>query len=127
MKQHFQFLLLLCLSCFGTQLIAQEKIIYFHSDIQILENGGLDVTETIKVKAEGDQIKRGIFRVLPTSYEGKFGLKFKVNYDFLNVLRDGSREDYHTESTNTEVKLYIGSSSVFLNTGEYVYTIRFYE
>ncbi len=103
----------------------QERIVFFHSDIEILDNGGLSITETIKVNAEGNLIKRGIYRVLPTSYEAKFGLNFDVSYDFVEVLKDGNQEDHHVEELSKEIKLYIGSSSVYLTPGYYTYTIHY--
>ncbi len=41
------------------QVQAEERIHDYHSDIQILNDGSLRVTETITVNAEGQKIKRG--------------------------------------------------------------------
>mgnify|MGYP006304161487 CR=1 FL=1 len=48
-----------------------EEIIYFHSHIQVQQNGSMVVTETIQVQAEGNKIKRGIYRDFPTSYKDR--------------------------------------------------------
>ena len=50
---------------------ADERILKFVSDIDVASNGTLTVTETIAVSAEGDQIKRGIFRDIPLAVEGE--------------------------------------------------------
>lgn len=60
----FLFILLFSLTSF-----AQEEILNFDSQIIVDKDGGLDVTETITVRAEGDKIKRGIFRVLPQYFK----------------------------------------------------------
>ncbi|MCB0510369.1 MAG: DUF2207 domain-containing protein, partial [Bacteroidetes bacterium] len=107
------------------KLFAKEEILFFHSEIRILENGHLDVVETIQVKAEGFKIKRGIYRVLPTTYKAKFGLDFKVNYQFISILKDGREEDWHTEKVGDEIQLYIGSSELYLPEGIYTYEIHY--
>ena len=49
---------------------ADERILSWHSHIVVEKSGDLVVTETIRVRAEGDRIKRGIYRdiPLPVSY-----------------------------------------------------------
>ena len=42
-----------------------ERIVSFKSDIHIAENADVTVTEKIKVYANGNNIRRGIFRALP--------------------------------------------------------------
>ena len=43
---------------------ADERILNFASDISVFTDGGMRVSETIRVRAEGVQIRRGIFRSL---------------------------------------------------------------
>ena len=45
---------------------AKERILYFQSDLQISTDASMEVIETIRVQAEGKQIKRGIYRDFPT-------------------------------------------------------------
>lgn len=45
---------------------AVERIIQFISDVAVQRNGDLIVVETIRVEAEGNVIRRGIFRDFPT-------------------------------------------------------------
>ena len=47
---------------------AVERILQFISDVTVERNGDLIVTETIRVEAEGNVIRRGIFRDFPTIY-----------------------------------------------------------
>ena len=38
---------------------SDERILSFHSDVRVMTDGMIEVTETIKVRAEGHQIRRG--------------------------------------------------------------------
>ena len=41
---------------------AQERILAYDSTVVVADDGSLDVTERITVRAEGSQIRRGIYR-----------------------------------------------------------------
>ena len=45
---------------------AQERIPSHDSTVAVNADGSMDVTETIKVHAEGSDIRRGIYRDFPT-------------------------------------------------------------
>jgi uncharacterized membrane protein YgcG len=81
------------------------------------------VTETIKVRAEGINIKHGIYRNFPTIYKDNLGNKVVVDMDILQISRDGKPEDYHTGSSSNGIIIYIGNKNVFLDPGDYTYTI----
>ena len=57
---------------------AEERIRDYHSDIQILNDGSLRVTETITVNAEGQKIKRGIYRDFPIAYTSRYMVPIKL-------------------------------------------------
>ncbi|HEY6906826.1 MAG TPA: DUF2207 domain-containing protein, partial [Ignavibacteriaceae bacterium] len=101
----------------------QEKIYSYHSDIVINKDASMTVTETIKVKALGIDIKRGIYRDFPTTYEDSYGNKIVVNMDILGVYRDDRPDDYHTESLQNGKRIYIGNENVFLDPGDYTYKL----
>ena len=54
--------------CVAAPAAAQERILSFVSDVRVERNGDLAVTETIRVQAEGREIRRGILRDFPTVY-----------------------------------------------------------
>jgi len=101
----------------------QEKIYSYHSDIVINKDASLDVTETIKVKALGINIRRGIYRDFPTTYKDALGNKVVVKMDILGVYRDNRPEDYHTESRDNGIRIYIGNENIFLDPGDYTYKL----
>ena len=59
---------------------AVERIIQFISDVNVQRDGDLVVTETIRVEAEGNVIRRGIFRDFPTSYTRPDGTRVEVGF-----------------------------------------------
>ena len=99
-----------------------ERIVSFKSDITIAENAEVTITETIQVYANGNNIKRGIFRALPT-VRNINGRKEKIYYKILSVLRDGNREKYHENIENGIFTIYIGDKNTTLSSG-YFYTYQ---
>lgn len=123
MKKIFTIILLsiLCASAFPQQ----EKIYTYHSDIVINKDASMNVTETINVKAAGINIRHGIYRDFPTTYRDSYGNKVVVDMQILGVYRDGRTEDYHTESLENGIRIYLGSKNIYLNPGDYTYRIEY--
>ena len=101
-----------------------EHILNYHSDIRIQKDCKVLITETITVYAEGNEIRRGIFRELPTSYLYKGG-NTHIGFKLLGVKRDGRSEDYHTENFSNGIRIYAGSPSVYIPTGVHTYEFRY--
>lgn len=124
-------LLRLCLSlcialAFSNISLAQERILDYHSDITIQHDGSMLVEEQIKVSAEGNKIKRGIYRDFPTEYRDHLNNRYNVTFELLEVKRDGVSEPYHTESLNNGTRIYAGRKNYFLPRGEYTYTFLYH-
>ncbi|REC76141.1 DUF2207 domain-containing protein [Chryseobacterium elymi] len=105
-------------------ILGPEKIISFHSDIDVDENSGITVTENIKVYSLGDNIKRGIFRALPLSRNLNNKTQ-KVRYHIISVKKNGEEEDYHEEKEDGYLKIYAGNKDVILDPGTYDYEIKY--
>lgn len=101
-----------------------ERILHYRSDVQVASDGSLDVTETIRVRSEGNRIQRGIYRDFPTRYE-RAGRRIRVGFDVESVERDGRSEPWETERIDNGVRLRIGDADVMLDDGEHLYTIRY--
>jgi uncharacterized membrane protein YgcG len=100
-----------------------ERILDYYSDIALHENGSMTVTETIEVVCAGQEIQRGIYRTFPTRYKDRHGNTIRVSFDVMEILKNGEPEPYHIEKMGNGVKVYIGSRDVFLDYGEYTYTL----
>lgn len=116
------FLLFLWMAC-GAQ--AEEVIRDYHADIVVLPDATIEVTETITVNAEGNEIRRGIFRDFPLYAQDARGFRQKVDFELISVERDGQPEPNHTESVSGGIRIYTGSADVFLRPGEYLYTLTY--
>ena len=104
---------------------AEEKILSFHSLIQISADGGITVTETIAAQVEGQQIKRGILRDFPTDYRDRLGRSVTVPFQVLRVRRDGQSEPWSVSRQANGVSVRIGDASVMLPHGRHVYEIMY--
>jgi hypothetical protein len=101
----------------------EERILSYDSHIAVLADGTMTVRETIKARARGDKIKRGIYRDFPTLYRDHYGNRYRVVFEVLEVLRDGKADAYHIESLKNGQRVYIGKKDVYLNPGDYTYTL----
>ncbi len=123
-RAFFAFLAILGL-CLAGSAHADERILAFDSVLAIQADGSLDVTETIRVRAEGVNIRRGIFRDFPTRYTDRFGNRVVVDFQLLDVLRDGHPEPHFTERRPNGVRINTGNDS-FLNVpAEITYTLHY--
>ena len=100
---------------------ADERILSFDSDILVRQDGWIEVRETIRVRAEGRQIRRGVYREFPTRYQDRRGLDYVVDYRPLAVLRNGSREDFHSVNVDNGVITYFGHRDRYIASGEHTY------
>ncbi len=105
--------------------LADERILNFQSDVLVRQDGWIDVTETITVRAEGARIQRGIYRDFPTEYEDSYGNNHVVAYEPQSVLRNDAPEAFHSEKLSNGVRTYFGSSDRFLDHGIHVYIYRY--
>ena len=104
---------------------AEEAIENFHSDISVDRDGTVHVTETIRVRAEGNQIKRGIFRDVSTTFEDAERRVHQIGFKLLDVTRDGRPEPHFIERYSDYLRIYAGEENVFLDTGSYTYVITY--
>lgn len=127
----FSFLL-----CLASGLYAQENeqalpdyyaegIISFHSDITIENSGLVRISEHIKVYANGDKIKRGIFRDIPLYRPNKYGREQRIDINVLQVLKDSLETNYKVEEQGRSINIRIGDPDVILEPGVYEYIIKY--
>jgi len=104
---------------------ADERILDFRSDIVVAPDASMDVTETIRVRGEGDRVRHGIYRDFPTDYRDRAGNRVHVDFEPVGLTRDGHDEPFHTERQSNGVRVYFGSSDTLLSPGEYVYELHY--
>jgi uncharacterized membrane protein YgcG len=104
---------------------ADERILNFASDVVVLPDGWIEVTETITVRAEGARIQRGIYRDFPTEYKDRYGNSHVVAYQPLAVLRNDAPEDFHSEKRSNGLRTYFGNPNRYLEHGMHTYVYRY--
>ncbi len=123
-----RFIVLVALACLATSARAQadgERILDYHSRIEVQPDASVIVNETITVRSFQRQIRRGIYRDFPTRYRDRFGNWVKVDFKVLEVLRDGQPEPWFTESLSNGVRVNTGDDNSLPGTGNYAFTIRY--
>jgi uncharacterized membrane protein YgcG len=103
----------------------QEVIQRFDSVVRIAPDGSLTVTETIRVRAEGAEIKRGIYRDFPLTFRDTTGRTREVSFRLLGVMRDGRPEPHFTKRQGSFIRIYAGQEDVLLRRGDYTYTFSY--
>jgi uncharacterized membrane protein YgcG len=118
-------LLLAAVFLFPLSTLADERILEYRSDIHVHENGQLTVTEFIRVRAEGQNIRRGIYRDFPTRYRDRLGNYITVDFIPLSVHRNGKPEAWHTKDMSNGVRVYAGSEHRIVEPGIHDYELKF--
>ena len=102
--------------------LADEAIEFFDSDVSVRSDGSLHVEETIRVHAEGKDIKHGIFRDVVSLSQLGSGTGDSI-VRFLEVKRDGQSEAYQIVRSPDGVRVYAGQEDVLLAAGTHTYEL----
>jgi hypothetical protein len=106
------------------EIVVGERILSYRSDIAVRADGALDVTETIRVNAEGAEIRHGIYRDFPTVYY-RDGRRIRVGFEVAGVTRDGRPERYRVSAFGNGMRITIGDENAFVERGQHSYAIRY--
>ena len=104
---------------------AYEHILSFDSRASFNPDGSMEMQENIKVLSLGNEIRRGIFRTLPLTWNRQDGKIFSVDYAIKSVSRDGVAEFYSLDRASKTLTVRIGSAERILKPGIYQYEIRY--
>ncbi|MET3926411.1 DUF2207 domain-containing protein [Devosia sp. 2618] len=104
---------------------AREEISGFAADVTLRTDGSVRVIETIDINAEGIDIRRGIYRDIPTVQLSISGQKIRSELDVATVTRDGASEPYRTERMGDFVRIWIGDSDQFVTRGKHRYVVTY--
>ncbi|NNE23383.1 MAG: DUF2207 domain-containing protein, partial [Rhizobiales bacterium] len=118
-------LLLAVLLSWPAVAAAREEILQFDSLIEVQSDGGIIVTENITVRAEGRQIKRGIYRELPVNYISSLGDRRPAGFKLLKVDSTATGDAHFTERLGENIRIYAGQRHRRLDPGVYTYTFRY--
>ncbi|HTV59404.1 MAG TPA: DUF2207 domain-containing protein [Verrucomicrobiae bacterium] len=102
-----------------------ERILDYHSDVELRTDGTLVVQETIQVESHGWRIRHGIYRDFPTHYRDRLGNAYIVGFDLLGATRDGQPEISRVENRANGKRIYLGNPNSLLSPGRYTYAITY--
>src|SRR5579864_1438165 len=124
-----RFLLATCLSlsAAGSARGQAERILDYHSDITLEDDGSLEVTETITVVSAGRQIRHGIFRDFPTSYRDLTNNRYVVGFQMLSATCDSAPEQFRVEEQFNGKRIYLGNPNTLVSPGQHVYTLTYHK
>jgi uncharacterized membrane protein YgcG len=105
--------------------VADERIRSYDIAVDIRADGSLDVTERIRVRAEGSQIRRGIYRDFPTRYRDRYGNRVVVGFELLDVRRNGEPEPNFTERVANGIRINTGNDDFLQVPAEYTFTLSY--
>ena len=109
----------------ATTAAAQERILSYDIIVEVKKDATIEVTENIAVRAEGSQIRRGIYRDFPTRYSDRMGNRVRVGLDVLGVEKNGVTEPWFTENRSNGVRINTGNDDFLPVPADYTYTIRY--
>lgn len=116
-----------CLLCLIFNTAFADEINRYHVDITVLENGKIDVIETLGVRTDHEMIKLGITREIPTVYYF-MNKRVKTPVQVLSVTRNGKPENFWLENNSDYVEIFTGSvdNAVdnYLDKGQHTYVIH---
>src|SRR5690606_13166941 len=112
------------LAC-AAPLMAQERIEAYDIQVAVQADGSLEVTENIRIRAEGERIRRGIQRDFPTRYRDRHGNRVVVGFDVIEVLRDGRPEPWFTESIGNGMRINTGNDDFLPVPSTFTWTLRY--
>ena len=116
----------LCLIAAACAGHAQERILDYAIEVNVGASGAIDVVEQITVRAEDQQIHRGIYRDFPTRYRDRYGNNVVVGFEVQGVERDGVTEPWFTERRSNGVRVNTGNDNYLPRLpAEYRYTLHY--
>jgi uncharacterized membrane protein YgcG len=119
--------LIVVLACMAAVVpaAADERIRSYDVAIEMKGDGSIDVTERISVRAEGHQIRRGLYRDFPTRYRDRYGNRVVVGFELLDVRRNGEPEPYFTESVANGIRINTGNDTFLRVPADYTFTLTY--
>ncbi len=104
---------------------AAEVIQSFDSNVQLAKDGELTVDETVRVNAEGREIRHGIYRDFPLTFQDAKGTVHEVTFKVLGVTRDGKPDPWFTKRIGNAIRIYAGNKDTYVRHGEHTYVFRY--
>lgn len=107
--------------------VSADVIKNYHVDITVLEDGKIDVIETIAMDIDHEDIRLGIIRDIP-EYYSLYKKLVHTPVNILSVTRNGKPENYWIERRNNKAEVFTGAKEDlpqnYIPLGENIYVIH---
>lgn len=117
----------LVLLCLVINITQADQIDRYDSNITVLEDGTIDVVETIQISTNHEEIKLGITRDIPTHYYF-MNKEVETPVNVLSVMRNGKPENFWTQNNDGYVEIFTGSVDNvvdnYLDKGQHTFIIH---
>ena len=121
MKKIFFLLFFLCFFSSNVDAsLKKEEILFYHIDVTLNQDSSAKVQETITVRAQGIDIKRGIYKDIPLEYMNE-----KTPVKILDVKRNGLSVPFLVKRENGKKRVYMGDMNIKIPAGVYKYKITY--
>lgn len=119
--------MILVLLCLVINITQADQIDRYDSNITVLEDGTIDVVETIQISTNHEEIKLGITRDIPTHYYF-MNKEVATPVNVLSVMRNGKPENFWTQNNDGYVEIFTGSVDNvvdnYLDKGQHTFIIH---
>ncbi len=119
------FLFFLFLLAYPGHLLASEAILQFTSTITVSADASITVTENIKARCLGRNMKHGIYRDIPVRYKRSDGSVVDSRFKLLQVKIDGRPAKWHTSRRDDDIRIYMGSANRLLPHGIHSFELTY--
>jgi len=108
-----------------------EEILSYAVTVMVEGDGSMEVTEEIRVRALGQEIRHGIYRDIPTSFPRQSGFgRVTAPLEVIHVLRDGRAEPYAVQSVGGParrggIRIRVGDADALVPPGVHVYLLTY--
>ncbi|WP_428897332.1 DUF2207 domain-containing protein [Parelusimicrobium proximum] len=117
------FTLILFTLLFIPSFAQRERIYEFSSHMTVSADSSAVITERITLYADHQEIRRGIYRVLPRTFQDN-KIKGYMNYTVLSLKRNGLAEPYFTEREGNNLAVGFGNDN-YLDRGIHTYELTY--
>ena len=121
----FAAFMLLAFPALAATALASEEILSYDVTVNVGSDSVLNVEERIRVNAERQQIRHGIYRDFPVIYRLPDGYVRRVGFTITGITRDGHDEPWHSQRLGNYKRIYIGDKDVYVDPGPHDYVLRY--
>ncbi|MDR1651332.1 MAG: DUF2207 domain-containing protein [Synergistaceae bacterium] len=104
---------------------SDERILEMNVSGVVSRSAHFTVTEEIKFRAEGINIRRGLIRSIPTHYTGSDSRRYRTDFEVISAALDGKATQAERSYSGGSVEIRIGDPDRLLSRGIHTITLSY--